>query len=513
MQELDTAQAQPASPEVQAAPAAATQSTASRSTAGYEQARSALSPANPGSGYAAQAAALTPVQRRGGDGTAGVHQAAAAGTRGSGGSLPHVDRIQASFGQHDVSGVRAHAGSEASAACASMGASAYATGEDVAFQGAPSLHTAAHEAAHVIQQRSGVSLSGGVGRAGDSYEQHADSVADAVVAGRSAEELLGGGGGGGGGGAVQRHDQDGDCSVTGPPAKTAAATAQNVSTLEAWLTSHICGHAQAATTYTFYDVVDGYLGPWGESGYLIGYGRHYNILFSTHRTLMADPVAAQWVWRTSIYLQEAVRDFIMGRFQAGTLGTLTEGELRAAAFASHAQAYSDGGLSMVASAAPELIPVISVIPGAEFNPLGDTFGATVSQVFQTVGLILPTVVGNMLAGMAGPAHTGVIGRAMDQDRRRMQEQMALSRGMGNLEQGIQRGYFDSIRTLQQITDALNAAQYPDTGFAQYAQRIIQQADEKKRELARSFQSEIEADPSLGNVYDTTQPGWRAWLAS
>ena len=42
----------------------------------------------------------------------------------------------------------------------------------------------------MIQQRSGVQLSGGVGEAADRYERQADAVADAVVQGRSAEALL-----------------------------------------------------------------------------------------------------------------------------------------------------------------------------------------------------------------------------------------------------------------------------------------------------------------------------------
>ncbi len=47
-----------------------------------------------------------------------------------------------------------------------------------------------HEAAHVVQQRRGVSLPGGVGQEHDPHEQHADTVADTVVAGRSAAALL-----------------------------------------------------------------------------------------------------------------------------------------------------------------------------------------------------------------------------------------------------------------------------------------------------------------------------------
>lgn len=122
--------------------------------------------------------------------TARVHEAAAAGIAGGGGALPYGEAIAASFGRHDISDVSAHVGGPAEAACDAMGANAYATGTNIAFRGAPDLHTAAHEAAHVVQQRAGVSLSGGVGRAGDAYEQHADAVADAVVAGESAEAVL-----------------------------------------------------------------------------------------------------------------------------------------------------------------------------------------------------------------------------------------------------------------------------------------------------------------------------------
>jgi hypothetical protein len=80
--------------------------------------------------------------------------------------------------------------------------------------GAPSVHTAAHEAAHVVQQRGGVQLKGGVGETGDAYERHADTVADAVVAGRSAEDLLDAGvATGGATHAVQRKDTAADARV------------------------------------------------------------------------------------------------------------------------------------------------------------------------------------------------------------------------------------------------------------------------------------------------------------
>ncbi|MFO0749303.1 MAG: DUF4157 domain-containing protein [Myxococcota bacterium] len=155
-----------------------------------------------GGGIDVQLKALAPAEQDPG----AVQQAAAEGVASGGGALPHGDKIQKAFGRHDVSHVRAHTGPAAAAASRAIGAEAYATGDRVAFGGEPDLHTAAHEAAHVIQQKQGVSLKGGVGASGDVYERQADAVADRVVQGKSAEDLLGApaaSGGGGGGAATQ----------------------------------------------------------------------------------------------------------------------------------------------------------------------------------------------------------------------------------------------------------------------------------------------------------------------
>ncbi len=148
-----------------------------------------------------------PVQAKGGMGLEAedVQSAAVSGVSGSGGSLPHLAQIQNSFGaDHDVSGIRAHVGGAAATASDAIGASAYATGNDVAFRSTPDLHTAAHEAAHVIQQRQGVQLKGGVGEEGDAYERHADAIADRVVNNQPADDLLSTGAGGGQTDATQR---------------------------------------------------------------------------------------------------------------------------------------------------------------------------------------------------------------------------------------------------------------------------------------------------------------------
>ncbi len=133
------------------------------------------------------------------------HVAAAAkkiadrGVNGSTQPLPFREQIQGSFGRHDVSSIEAHMGGAASEASEALGAQGYTSDRSVAFGGKPDLRTAAHEAAHVIQQRAGVHLKDGLGETGDAYERHADAVADRVVRGESAESLL---------------DQDSGCSPT-----------------------------------------------------------------------------------------------------------------------------------------------------------------------------------------------------------------------------------------------------------------------------------------------------------
>ena len=119
-----------------------------------------------------------------------IQDAAAEGLSGSGVELPFRDRIQASFGPYSVDGIKAHMGGAASRATKQMGAQAYATQGSVVFGKPPDLHTAAHEVAHVMQQSSGVYPKDGAGAVGDAYERHADEVADAVVAGRSAVPIL-----------------------------------------------------------------------------------------------------------------------------------------------------------------------------------------------------------------------------------------------------------------------------------------------------------------------------------
>jgi hypothetical protein len=115
---------------------------------------------------------------------------AKAGVANGSSPLPYTNEIQKAFGRHDVSTTKAQIGGNAATASEAIGAKAYAYGDRVAFASSPDLHTAAHEAAHVVQQRSGRAPSAGLDTPGDPFEQNAEEVAEAVAAGTSAEAVL-----------------------------------------------------------------------------------------------------------------------------------------------------------------------------------------------------------------------------------------------------------------------------------------------------------------------------------
>jgi len=127
------------------------------------------------------------VQRKaaGTEHVADVHASAAAGVATPAQELPFRDHLEGALGL-DLGFVRAHVGGDAEKSATAMGAEAYATGNDVVLGSNASLHTVAHETAHVLQQGGGVQLKGGVGEAGDGHEREADEIAEAVVRGESA---------------------------------------------------------------------------------------------------------------------------------------------------------------------------------------------------------------------------------------------------------------------------------------------------------------------------------------
>lgn len=186
-----------------------------------------------------------------------------------------------------------------------------------------------------------------------------------------------------------------------PPNKYAEPSAENVARLAAWLDAITAyGPHTEGRPWTFYEELESYLGPSGPDGYLLEYGKKYCRLFYDNRRLRKSAVARRWVRRTLLLLQHELKRFVLSRFLSCQLATLTLDELKQAAFASHPQAYSWGGLTTVGLRSPGLVLEIALIPGAEFNPRSRNFGATIRQVGITLRIALSESVARLWSASA-----------------------------------------------------------------------------------------------------------------
>jgi hypothetical protein len=108
----------------------------------------------------------------------------------------------------------------------------------------------------------------------------------------------------------------------------------------------------------------------------------------------------------------------------------------------------------------------------------------------------PQIVGNSLAALAGPAHTGLFARAAQQDQRRFLDEMALSRELGALRIKIDGGDVDYIPALDRIIAGLNAREFPDQGFARAARELIEAAEGRRRMLMESTNRLLQQSPPV-----------------
>jgi hypothetical protein len=156
--------------------------------------------------------------------------------------------------------------------------------------------------------------------------------------------------------------------------------------IEKTLRSIVAYEPAATSTYQFYEVIDAWLGPWGDAGYPIGYGKKYNIEFNKNPYLNSydHPISTRWVRLTTVNLQTAIIGYVVAQVKAGKLSAVTERALREAAFASHPAAYRNAGLEDVAVNEVESLFWIFAIPIEEFNPTKSSFKATITQVVDVV---------------------------------------------------------------------------------------------------------------------------------
>lgn len=272
------------------------------------------------------------------------------------------------------------------------------------------------------------------------------------------------------------------------PPKNGPASPDGARSIRVALTSVTANHPQALTAYTYYEVIDLWLGPWGNGGYPLGYGKYYNVLFNGNERLNASDQAKKWVGETTIKLQEALTDFIVRKFETGQLGKLPESELRAAAFASHAKAYDDGGLALVILLDPLMIPFIVTIPSKEFDPRSKDFGPTVLQVFETLGRVALSGTALGVAALM-PAHSGLFRRAAAADARNFREAMTVGPQLMRINAAISAGQMDYVPWLDKIIADLNQKRFDSGDSARFAREVVQAAV-ARRQLVMDKQAKL-----------------------
>lgn len=273
-----------------------------------------------------------------------------------------------------------------------------------------------------------------------------------------------------------------------PPSDTAARS------MEEALGSVVAYHPRAPETYTFYEVLDQWLGPWGTSGYPIAYGKYYNGQFTRSQPLQGNPETRQWLERTTVCLQTALIEFCVRRFRAGTLAALTEPQLREAAFASHVDCYIRSGLSRVLLTDPFMIPLVAAVPVKEFVPYSGNAAASWSQALQAAVGTPAVTVGWSLA-LVMPAHSGVLRRAAELDAKRRLHLFTFFQRLGRLRADIDAGRLDYIPWLDQVIREVDRFQLTDPGERRFAREVLEAARRRRGDVLARYRRELSDAPS------------------
>jgi hypothetical protein len=286
-----------------------------------------------------------------------------------------------------------------------------------------------------------------------------------------------------------------------PFKKDAKPTPENVRALADWLTRITAYHPLSADKpWTFYEQVDAFLGPWGDKGYPIAYGKKYCVLFYGNQTLNKNPAGAKWVQRTLILLQVELKNFILARFRAGTLAAVTADELQRAAFASHPKAYTQGGLTMVVLIAPTLVGTISSIPYAEFKPNSPTFGPTLAQVVDTAGIVIPEAVAALLGAAAGPAHNQTLRVASARDLVQFQQDSATAQRLAWVRMLVDQGRCDHLDVLGRMKEGLEATTFVDINADRNASMLVDRVNSRMMFVELRYKRESAHDRELRDVF-------------
>jgi hypothetical protein len=277
------------------------------------------------------------------------------------------------------------------------------------------------------------------------------------------------------------------------PAKGDPPSEQGARAIEEALGSVLAYRPRALATYTFYEVLDQWLGPWPD-GYPIAYGKFYNIKFSQSAPLQRNTSTRKWLESTTVCLQKALIELCARRFRAGTLGKMTEKELREVAFESHVSCYIGSGLPLVLMTDPYLIPLIALIPVEEFVPFTGNAAASWSQAIQSA-VAAPAVAFGYGVALLMPAHSGIFARARRMDLQRQQDMMLFGQRLGRLKADIEAGRLDHLPWLDRAIRELERMELHDPRDLRYAREVLTAATTRRHDLIERYRRDAKTAPA------------------
>jgi hypothetical protein len=163
---------------------------------------------------------------------------------------------------------------------------------------------------------------------------------------------------------------------------------------------------------------------------------------------------------------------------------------------------------LVSLISPSLIATIVSIPAVEF--VNENSRSSFAQALETGKILVPEMIGNAAATMALPGHTGIFRIAADKDRQRLQTRMRMGAFLDQINQDIGAGKLDRVVWLEAVTQQLNKTEYPDRAMTEFAGKVVQGANDRKRRLSSTYRKDIDREPRLKAQYDQYDPGWSQW---
>jgi hypothetical protein len=302
--------------------------------------------------------------------------------------------------------------------------------------------------------------------------------------------------------------------------KSAASTKATADQLYIELTAYIAGHINAPDPWTFYEELDHFLGPWGPQGYPLSFGKFYTQLFHNDPALQNNLEAWLWIQKTTIRLQEFIRDAVVELFQKGQLASLTEPRLNSLASVRHSRVFDNDGLALIVRVAPHLLPAMVSLPAVESASSLDYSSTSWLQTVDTLTLLSQAPPGSVLTAataVGGRQHSAVIQRALATSGMNAvlaeQRQNAWYRAQfAKLRSAIESNRLNRIAWLSDIASLLEMMPLPDRCWREAARSLIAETETRNNQIANSYTAILKVHPEMRAKINELDPSWARYLA-